>query len=94
MTKCLNSTTNDIELDLLLAKTTTFSSSLTLLNQLVNNYFLEFNELNLFEQINEVKHFLEQEKDNDRFEQEQERLLNMRNLLKRVLENTQVFDTR
>jgi hypothetical protein len=41
-----------------------------------------------------VKHFLEQEKDNDRFEQEQERLLNMRNLLKRVLENTQVFDTR
>jgi hypothetical protein len=38
MTKCLNSTTNDIELDLLLAKTTTFSSSLTLLNQLVNNF--------------------------------------------------------
>ncbi len=41
-----------------------------------------------------MKYFLEQEKDNDRFEQEQERLLNMRNLLKRVLENTQVFDTR
>jgi hypothetical protein len=41
-----------------------------------------------------VKYFLEQEKDNDRFEQEQERLLNMRNLLKRLLENTQVFDTR
>ncbi len=41
-----------------------------------------------------MKYFLEQEKDNDRFEQEQERLLNMRNLLKRLLENTQVFDTR
>ncbi|CAF4284441.1 unnamed protein product, partial [Adineta steineri] len=29
-----------------------------------------------------------------RFEQEQERLLNMKNLLKRLLENIQVFDTR
>ncbi len=34
--KCLNSTTNDIELDLLLAKTTTLSSSVSILNQLVN----------------------------------------------------------
>jgi hypothetical protein len=36
--KYLNGTTNDIELDLLLAKTTTLSSSLTLINQLVNNF--------------------------------------------------------
>lgn len=37
ITKCLNGTTNDIELDLLLAKTTTLSSSLITLNQLVNH---------------------------------------------------------
>jgi hypothetical protein len=40
ITKCLDGTTNDIELDLLLAKTTTLSSSLSLLNQLVNICFL------------------------------------------------------
>jgi len=38
--KYLNGTTNDIELDFLLAKTTTLSSSLSLLNQLVNNFLL------------------------------------------------------
>jgi hypothetical protein len=82
ITKCLNGTTNDIELDFLLAKTTTLSSSLSLLNQLVNEikYFHEF--------------FLEQQKDDCHFEQEQQRLLNMKLLLKHVLENTQVFDTR
>jgi len=37
--KCLNSKTNDIELDFLLAKTTTLSSSLSLINQLVNISF-------------------------------------------------------
>jgi hypothetical protein len=80
--KCLNGTTNDIELDFLLSKTTTLSSSLSLLNQLVNEikYFHEF--------------FLEQQKDDCHFEQEQQRLLNMKLLLKRVLENTQLFDTR
>ncbi len=80
--KYLNGTTNDIELDFLLAKTTTLSSSLSLLNQLVNEikYFHEF--------------FLEQQKDDCHFEQEQQRLLNMKLLLKHVLENTQVFDTR
>ena len=36
ITKCLNGETDDIELDFLLAKTTTISSSLFLLNQLVN----------------------------------------------------------
>ena len=35
--KCLDGTANDIELDLLLAKTTTLSSSLSLLNELVRN---------------------------------------------------------
>ncbi|CAF0900307.1 unnamed protein product [Adineta steineri] len=82
ITKYLNGTTDDIELDLLLAKTTTLSSSLSLLNQL----------------INEVKYlddcFIEQQGNDSRFEQEQERLLNMKNLLKRLLENIQVFDTR
>ncbi|CAF0919538.1 unnamed protein product [Adineta steineri] len=82
ITKYLNGTTDDIELDLLLAKTTTLSSSLSLLNQL----------------INEVKYlddcFIEQQGNDFRFEQEQERLLNMKNLLKRLLENIQVFDTR
>ncbi len=34
--KCLNGTNNDIELDLLLAKNTTLSSSLSILNQLVS----------------------------------------------------------
>jgi hypothetical protein len=46
ITKCLNGTTNDIELDLLLAKTTTLSSSVSLLNQLVN-----ISSLNLTHQI-------------------------------------------
>jgi hypothetical protein len=41
--KCLNGKTNDIELDLLLAKTTTLSSSLSLLNQLVKiSFFFKF----------------------------------------------------
>ncbi|CAF3979575.1 unnamed protein product [Rotaria sp. Silwood2] len=82
ITKCLNSTTNDIELDLLLAKTTTLSSSLSLLNQL----------------INEVKYLhtvlIEQTNYDCLFNQEQEHLLNMKTLLKRVLENIQVFDIR
>jgi hypothetical protein len=43
ITKCLNGTTNDIELDLLLAKTTTLSSSVSLLNQLVNISSLNLN---------------------------------------------------
>lgn len=38
ITKCLNGTAQDIELDLLLAKTTTISSSLSLLHQLVRKY--------------------------------------------------------
>ena len=42
ITKCLNSTTNDIELDLLLAKTTTLSSTLIILNQLVNSLVFLF----------------------------------------------------
>jgi hypothetical protein len=42
ITKCLDGTTNDIELDLLLAKATTLSSSLSLLNQLVNICFVDF----------------------------------------------------
>ncbi|CAF0938421.1 unnamed protein product [Rotaria sp. Silwood1] len=82
ITKCLNGTTNDIELDLLLAKTTTDSSSLSLVNQL----------------INEVKYLykvlIEQTNHDCLFNQEQERLLNMKTSLKRVLENIQVFDTR
>ena len=36
--KCLNGSTNDIELDFLLAKTTTLSSSVLLINQLVNAF--------------------------------------------------------
>lgn len=40
ITKCLNGTTNDIELDLLLAKTTTLTSSINSLHQLVEKFFL------------------------------------------------------
>ncbi|CAF0785720.1 unnamed protein product [Rotaria sordida] len=82
ITKCLNGTTHDIELDLLLAKTTTLSSSLSLLNQLINE--VKYLHEVLLEQINH----------DCLFNQEQERLLNMKILLKRVLENIQVFDTR
>lgn len=36
--KCLNGSTNDIELDFLLAKTATLSSSLLLIKQLVKRF--------------------------------------------------------
>jgi hypothetical protein len=42
--KCLNGATNDIELDLLLAKTTTHSLSLSILNQLVSHWTWKFEE--------------------------------------------------
>ncbi|UJR27543.1 hypothetical protein I4U23_008825 [Adineta vaga] len=82
ITKCLNSTTNDIELDLLLAKTTTLSSSLSLLNELIN-------EVKVLR-----KYFFEQQNDNNQYGQEQERLTNMKISLKRVVENVQCFDMR
>ena len=41
-----------------------------------------------------MKYLHEQKRDDRLFEHEEERLTNMKILLKRVLENTQVFDTR
>jgi hypothetical protein len=38
--------------------------------------------------------YLERQNDQCSFEKEQERLSNMKTLLKHVLENTQIFDTR
>ncbi|CAF1658578.1 unnamed protein product, partial [Adineta ricciae] len=80
ITKCLDGAANDIELDLLLAKTTTLSSSLSLLNELIN----EVKSLR--------KYFMNQQNEDHYFEQE--RLTTMKGLLKRVLDNVQVFDTR
>ncbi|CAF4294961.1 unnamed protein product [Rotaria socialis] len=82
ITKCLDGTQQDIELDLLLAKTTAVSSSLTLINQLIN-------EVKCLHRV-----LLEQENYDCVVNQEHDRLENMKILLKRVLDNTQVFDTR
>ncbi|CAF2110091.1 unnamed protein product [Rotaria magnacalcarata] len=82
ITKCLNGTQQDIELDLLLAKTTTLPSSLTLINQLIN-------EVKCLHRV-----LFEQENYDCVANQEQARLENMKILLKRALDNTQVFDTR
>ena len=72
ISKCFNSTTNDMELDVLLAKSTTLSSILSLLNQLIN-------EIKLVEIQNNF---------------EQDPFMNIKILLKKVQDNTQIFDSR
>lgn len=72
ISKCFNSTTNDMELDVLLAKSTTLSSILSLLNQLIN-------EIKLVEIQNNF---------------EQDPFINVKILLKKVQDNTQIFDSR
>jgi len=78
VTKYFDGTTNDIELDLLLAKTTTLESTLTLINQM----------------IKEIQIFHETLIQNDQLQHEDERLTTMKTLLKRIFDNTNVFDHR